>query len=309
MEYARINPACNTPTIFVKNTGTQPIESMLISYATAPWNAETYMWNGNLEPQASEEIVLPQPHQGFWQEGGFFTATILQVNEVADENPENNVMQSTFDQVRVYDYVDPIQLRIQTNATGGDYFYKIKNEAGSVVLLRNNMGNNTVYTDDMMFPAGCYTLDFRDAGEDGLSFWFFPENGNGSLRIQRKLQSGGAIPLYSFNPDFGGGVQYDFHVGALISATEETEQAFQLFSTYPNPAMDELKIDLMGFEGQTLTFQLVDMTGKTMLTKTYRSESGNETTEIDLSRLVPGMYILRGTDGKRNWVRDVVKGN
>ena len=309
VEYARINPACSTPTILVKNTGTQPIESIQISYATAPWNAETYMWNGNLAPQASEEIVLPQPHQGFWQEGGFFTATILQVNEVADENPENNVMQSTFDQVRVYDYVDPIQLRIQTNATGGDYFYKIKNEAGSVVLLRNNMGNNTVYTDYMMFPAGCYTLDFRDAGEDGLSFWFFPENGNGSLRIQRKLQSGGAIPLYSFNPDFGGGVQYDFHVGALISATEETEQAFQLFSTYPNPAMDELKIDLMGFEGQTLTFQLVDMTGKTMLTKTYRSESGNETTEIDLSRLVPGMYILRGTDGKRNWVRDVVKGN
>jgi hypothetical protein len=309
VEYARVNPACNTPTILVKNTGAQTIESIKISYATAPWNAEIYTWTGLLDPQAMEEIVLPQPHQGFWQEGGLFTATILEVNDVADSNSENNTMQSTFDQVSVYNYVDPIQLRIQTNATGSDYFYKIKDGSGSVVLLRNNMASNTVYTDDMMFPAGCYTLDFRDTGEDGLSFWFFPENGNGSLRIQRKLQSGGAIPLHSFNPDFGGGVQYDFHVGALISATEETEQSFQLFSTYPNPAMDELKIDLLGFEGQTLTFQVVDLTGKTMFTKTFRSESGNETTEIDLSRLAPGMYILHGTDGKRNWVRDVVKGN
>jgi hypothetical protein len=171
------------------------------------------------------------------------------------------------------------------------------------------MANNTVYTDDLMFPAGCYSLDFRDSGHDGLSFWVFPENGNGSLRFQQKVPSGDPIPLYSFNPDFGGGVRYDFHLGALLSATEESEQTYQLFSTYPNPAMDELKIDLYGFEGQELTFRLVDLSGKTMLTKTFRSESGKETTEIDLSKLTPGMYVLHSTDGKRNWVRDVVKMN
>ncbi|HSF87825.1 MAG TPA: LamG-like jellyroll fold domain-containing protein, partial [Saprospiraceae bacterium] len=309
VEYARLNPACNTPTILVKNSGEELIESVKISYGTTPWNAETYFWVGDIEPQASVEIVLPQPPAGFWQEGGIFTATIVEVNGVTDGNDENNIMQSTFDQVRVYDYVDPVQLRVATNATGGDYFYTIKDGAGSVVLLRNNMASNTVYTDDLMFPNGCYTLNFRDSGEDGLSFWFFPENGNGSMRIQRKLPNGNAIPVYSFEPDFGGGVQYDFHIGALISATEETDQSFQLFSTYPNPTMDELKIDLLGFEGQELTFKVVDMNGTTMFTKTYRSETGNATTEIDLSKLVPGMYVLHGTDGKRNWVREVVKTN
>lgn len=309
VEYARINPACNTPTILVKNSGEELIESVKISYGTAPWNAETYFWVGDIEPQASVEIVLPQPPAGFWQEGGLFTATIVEVNGVADGNSENNVMQSTFDQARVYDYVDPVQLRVATNATGGDYFYTIKDGAGAVVLLRNNMSSNTVYTDDLMFPNGCYTLNFRDSGEDGLSFWLFPENGNGSLRIQRKLPNGNAVTVYSFEPDFGAGVQYDFHIGALISATEETDQAFQLFSTYPNPTMDELKIDLLGFEGQELTFKLVDLNGRTMFTKTYRSESGNATTEIDLSKLAPGMYVLHGTDGQRNWVREVVKTN
>ena len=309
VEYARLNPACNTPTIMVKNTGNQLIESLNISYETAPWNIQTYYWTGNIDPQASEEIVLPQPPPGFWQEGGYFTVTLVKANDVEDENDENNVMQSTFDQAAIYNYADPVQLRLQTNNTGSDYFYTIKNDAGSVVLLRNNLANNTVYTDDLIFPAGCYTLDFRDSGQDGLAFWFFPENGNGSLRLERKLPSGNGIPVYSFNPDFGGGVRYDFHLGALISATEETEQGYQLFSTYPNPAMDELKIDLLGFEGKEITFRLVDLTGKVLLDKKFRCESGVETTEIDLSKLAPGMYVLHGTDGKRNWVREVVKTN
>jgi hypothetical protein len=307
VEYARLNPACNTPTILVKNTGSEWIESLNLSYETAEWNTQTYYWTGAIPPQGQEEIILPEPPGGFWQEGGLFTARILQANDIADGNAENNIIQSTFDQVTVYNYADPVQLRLQTNNTGSDYFYNIKNEAGSVVFLRNNMANNTVYTDDLMFPPGCYTLDFRDSGQDGLSFWFFPENGSGSLRFQRKLQSGNVIPLFSFNPDFGGGVRYDFHLGALTSATEETEQTYQLFSTYPNPAMDELKIDLMGFEGKEISFQLADMTGQIKEVKKYLCETTNETTSIDLSRLVPGMYLLQATDGKRNWVREVVK--
>jgi hypothetical protein len=306
VEYARLNPACNTPTILIKNTGEEYLESMSIQYATAPWNAETYFWTGFLGPQETEEVVLPQPADGFWQEGGYFTVTILQVNEVEDGNPENNVMQSTFEQARVYNYTDPVQLRLQTNNTGSDYFYTIKNESGSVVLLRNNLASNTVYTDDLIFPSGCYSLDLRDSGQDGLAFWFFPENGNGSLRIQRKLQSGGAIPLYSFNPDFGGGVRYDFHLGALVSSTEETTQGYQLFSTYPNPTNDAVNIDLIGFEGKELSFRVTDLTGKILITQTFRSESGDETAEIDLIKLVPGMYVLQATDGVRNFVREVI---
>jgi hypothetical protein len=309
VEFARLNPACNTPTVRVKNSGEQSIQSMKIGYNTSPGNTQTYTWSGNLAQQAMIDIALPAPPPGFWQAGSSFIATILEVNGTADGNSDNNRSQIKFQPVPVYDYVDPLQLRILTNATGADYSYTIKDESGTVVLQRNNMTGNTLYTDDMLFPTGCYTLDFKDAGEDGLSFWFFPANGSGNLRIDWKRPTGSPIPLYSFEPDFGAGVQYDFHIGALVSATEETEQSFQLFSTYPNPVIDELKIDLMGFEGKLLTFRLVDMTGKMLQTKTFRSESGNETTELDLSTLTPGMYVLHGTDGKRNWVREVVKTN
>ena len=307
VEFARVNPACNTPTVRVKNSGAQPIQTIKIGYNTSLGNTQTYTWSGNLVKQAFIDIALPAPPPGFWQAGTSFKATILEVNGSADGNSDNNSSQIKFEPVPVYDYVDPLQLRIVTNAKGADNSYTIKDESGAVVLQRNNMASNTLYTDDMLFPVGCYTLDFKDAGEDGLYFWLFSNYGSGSLRIDWKRPSGSPIALYSFEPDFGAGVQYDFHVGALVSATEETEQSFQLFSSYPNPVADELKIDLIGFEGKSFTFRLVDVTGKPLLTKTFRSESGNETTSLDLSTLTPGMYVLHGTDGKRNWVRQVVK--
>ena len=44
------------------------------------------------------------------------------------------------------------------------------------------------------------------------------------------------------------------------------------------------------------------MTGQIVLQKVFNSEFEKETTQIDLSELTPGMYILHCTDGKKNWV-------
>ena len=51
------------------------------------------------------------------------------------------------------------------------------------------------------------------------------------------------------------------------------------------------------------------MTGQILLENKFKSEFDKETTQIDLREFAPGMYILHCTDGKRNWVRDVVKVN
>ncbi len=309
VEYARLNPVCNTPTILIKNTGEELVESIKFTYQTRADNEETYTWFGFLEQQEVVEIVLPIPSANFWMGSSSFEVSIAEVNGAPDENPDNDIYRTTYTPTAIYNYSDPVELRLQTNNTGSDYFYTIKDREGNVVFLRNNMASNTLYEDDLNFPPGCYTLDFRDNGKDGLSFWFFPENGSGSLRFQRRLQSGSAIPLNSFNPDFGGGVQYDFVLGNINTANEEIDQNIQVFSTYPNPTFDELNIDLFGFENRDLRFKLVDMTGQVVSQKVFRSEFDKETTQMDMTKLTAGMYILHCTDGKRNWVRNVVKTN
>ena len=306
VEYARLNPVCSSPVIVVKNSGEDLVESISFTYQTRPDNEQTYTWFGFLEQQEVKEIELPLPDATFWADGGTFSVSITGVNGAPDGNSDNNHYRTRFTPTTIYDYVDPVQLRLQTNIPGSDYFYTIKDGDGNVVFLRNNMSSNTVYTDDLNFPPGCYTLDFRDSGNDGLSFWFFPDNGTGSLRFQRKLQSGGAIPLYSFNPDFGGGVLYDFILGNINTANEEVNQPLQVFSTYPNPTYDEVNIDLFGFAQKDLHIELVDLTGHIMLEKDFRCEFDEETTRVDLFGIAPGTYFMHCTDGNRNWVRNVV---
>ncbi|MCC6412491.1 MAG: T9SS type A sorting domain-containing protein [Saprospiraceae bacterium] len=307
VEFERLNPACNAPTVRVKNGGFQVIESIKFEYTTGPGFVEQYTWTGNLDRQQMADIALPAPPTGFWSAGTTFTATILEVNGGPDYNPDNNFARTNFTPAKNFNYPNNIiQLRLITNNTGADYSYRIKDGAGAVVLERNMTASNTTYTEDLTFPGGCYTLEFDDAGNDGLSFWFYPNNGNGSLRFQRKLPTGIIAPIQAFNADFGAGVQFDFTLPAMVDSEEATDH-LQLFSAYPNPTSDVLNIDVVGYEGKELRLQLFDLTGKMVVEKTFQSVSEKETTQLELGELAAGMYILRCTDGKKSWAREIVK--
>ena len=307
VEFERLNPACNTPTIRVKNSGSAVIQSIKLEYTTGANFVEQFTWTGTLVRQQIADIVLPAPPAGFWDSGTTFTATIVEVNGVPDGNAHNNFSRTNFTPAKLFSFVNNIiQLRVVTNNTGADYSYRIKDGSGALVLERNMTASNTTYTEDLLMPGGCYTLEFDDTGNDGLSFWFFPENGNGSLRFQRKLPTGVIAPIQAFNADFGAGVQFDFVLPQPVGS-EETADYIQLFSAYPNPATDVLNIDLVGYEGKELRLQLFDLTGKMVVEKTFQSVSEKENTQMELNDLSPGMYILRCTDGNTSWAREVVK--
>ena len=88
---------------------------------------------------------------------------------------QNNTMTSTFE---LPDSYQPgIVLRVRTNNRGFENNYKIRNSEGEVVLSRGGLNNNTTYSDTLNYPAGCYTLEMQDTGEDGLEFWANPGQG------------------------------------------------------------------------------------------------------------------------------------
>lgn len=305
VEYARLNPACNTPMVRVKNSGAQPIQAITLEYYVSPGDVRTHTWTGNLAPQATVDVTLPSPAVDYWQAGNTFTARITGVNGAPDGNADNDRAQSAYAPPKEFTFAQTVQLRVRTNATGDDYAYRVKDGSGALLIERDNLAANTTYNDDLAFPPGCYSLEFDDAGQDGLSFWFFPNNGNGALTFQRLLPNGSSITVHSLNPDFGAGVRFDFVLNPPTDAPGIPDK-LQLFSAYPNPARDVLNIDLMGFEGTVLSLRLVDLLGRTMQEHTHACVSENETARLDVGALAPGMYLLEGTDGKRNWVRQVV---
>ena len=310
VEFARINPACSSPVIWVRNTGATPVSSLRIEYRVqGSAQAESFDWTGNIAPDAMAEIALPLSNMGFWSAGAgakIFEAALKQVNGQADDNPANDVATARFELAAVYpDNLDYF-LVVRTNNNGSDYSYQIKNAAGTVLLSRDNMLSNTTYEDALDLAPGCYTLSFFDAGNDGLSFWFFPEFGNGSLRLARKV-SNIVVPVKSFNADFGAGVQYDFVIQGTVATAEALD--FRAVSTYPNPAADACRVELRGFAGVVVDLSLTDATGRLIHQQPATPvPSDSWDTALDLSGMPAGVYFLRIRSAEKVWVREVVKG-
>ncbi len=101
----------------------------------------------------------------------------------------------------------------------------------------------------------------------------------------------------SENPDnnLGYGVPnfMDAYYGEILSAPSEEILEFKVF---PNPLATDMLSIRFG-TGKSAEFDLVDMTGKSLLTQTLERNSPKDAYQIDLQGIKPGMYVVRLADG------------
>ncbi|HMG15083.1 MAG TPA: T9SS type A sorting domain-containing protein, partial [Saprospiraceae bacterium] len=308
VEFARINPSCNTPTVLIRNTGAAIINTVEIEYNVIGGAIKNYTWSGSIEPMMSSEIILPVAFPGFWystQTNKIFEAKIVKVNGVKDNYAENDRAESSFTLAKEMNFSDPLQIRLKTNLHGEDNSYTILDSDGKIVLSRNNMANSTTYVDEIDVAPGCYTFKFEDNAGDGLSFWYFPDYGNGTLRLERLFNGTIQIAQQTFNPDMGGGVQFDFVRGA-ITATEDIK-TYTLFSIYPNPTEDLLNIELHGFDREKMQVSIVDLSGRELKKKSIQVIGEKFFDTISIGDLSAGMYLLKVNNGSKVWIKQVIK--
>ena len=164
------------------------------------------------------------------------------------------------------------------------------------------MSVSTTYRDEITLPAGCYTLTVEDDGGDGLDFWYWAavgQNvGTGNLSLRRQLTQTFFAAVKSFNPDFGGDLHYDFIIPQAVGTEEELENP-RRFSLYPNPARESTTLELTGFSGEQVEWQIMDMTGRIFQTGQTIVGSSEQLEQLDTRSLPAGMYIVRvQLDGK-----------
>ncbi len=310
VEFARINPACSAPIVLVENTGASTITSLQFAYEVPGGGSDNFTWTGVLEPAAKVEITLPVLSPSFWTTAvttKVFQVEIVKVNNQQDDEADNNLSFTTFTPAQSFSVPSPMRIRTTTNLHGGDNSYTIKDASGNVVMSRNQMLSSTSYVDLLELPNGCYTLKFEDSGNDGLSFWYFPEYGSGVLNLARQLSSGAIITAKGFDPDFGGGVQFDFSIISTAVGTQNIESA-RMMSLYPNPAYESVTIDFQGFAASQLDISIRDLSGRDMRRVTAQTDGNDPFTEqVSLEGLPAGMYFVRVTDGKSVWVSELVK--
>jgi hypothetical protein len=73
---------------------------------------------------------------------------------------------------------------------------------------------------------------------------------------------------------------------------------------YPNPAQDKIYLTSLGFNGMA-RLQITTVTGQSVQQQNVRL--GNEATEISISHLPKGIYLLRLQTEQQSFIQKVIK--
>ena len=128
-------------------------------------------------------------------------------------------------------------LVLKTNNQGWRYSLKITDINENIIVYRESLGNNTIYTDTLDYADGCYTIKLTDSDNMGLYYWAYPGQGSGYLRLQAMDET----IIKNFEPEFGRTIFYPFNFGEVTYISNPNLD--QIINVYPNPVTEMLTID------------------------------------------------------------------
>lgn len=294
-EHSRYNPTCAGAEIRIKNTGGAPLTNVYLKYGLDGVGYNYYNWTGNLAFLESTVIELPQVSPYDYTSGDFegtFTVEISSINGgAADENPNNNMLQSNVEMVP--NYINEFVVWFKTNGAGNESSWTIEDIEGNVYFSRDDMANNETYQDVVTLEPGCYIYKVKDEGKNGLSF-FANGAGTGYTRF-RPVGSTSGAPIKSFRADFGTSITHYFTVGASVAVSELDESAIDL---YPNPSSGIFQLDMALYKRSDVTVKVFSTLGKLVLQDNLK-DIEEKIHPIDLNGQSAGVYWLQLTiDGE-----------
>lgn len=198
----------------------------------------------------------------------------------------------------------------------------IKGQSYSIAIIPQITGGppGSAYTGDEIAAWIDFNgdFDFDDANEriafvsivagSSLVFNFtVPSNAvTGIVKMRTRIvfnpAQGGEGPIQPCgNTNYGEVEDYNIILSNPLGLEQNHLDAI---SIYPNPASDEVKIDLSGIAGEHLSLELMDMTGK--MIQTQNTISGSISV-FDLSAVAKGSYQIRISDGTLQRIARIVK--
>ena len=300
----RENPRLGVPTVHVKNTGAQAIDSITFQYGIQDSAMQTYTWVGTLAPLQETDLDLAQLGQLSNVAGvsGTFTfvAKITAVNGVADDDNTNNTMTSQFVAAPVFP--SPFKIAFLTNneaiATGSsicETSWIIYDMNNNIVQQRTGATISKLYKDTVYLPKGYYKLQVYDSSCDGLNWWANSGTGISSGYLYAQKMAGTNIPLNGNNMggtyvnDFGCGfVQYFYLDSTSVDAVQHITAGGVGIEAYPNPAQNVVNVDISGMQSVRGTIEIIDMLGR--VASVTQCNSGHQ--QINTEKLANGIYTI-----------------
>ncbi|HET6989848.1 MAG TPA: T9SS type A sorting domain-containing protein, partial [Bacteroidia bacterium] len=165
-----------------------------------------------------------------------------------------------------------------------------------------NMGdrNRLVWTTASETNNDYFTLERSD---DGVHFSEVTRvDGAGTTTQQRNYEAFDNYPNSGYN--YYRLKQTDFNGAFSYSGIVVMENKFVIASVeniHPNPSTGDLNFDLLSTEKGTALVEVMDITGRIVLSSSSAIEDGRNTLKVDLSSLAQGTYMLRVSMGCCNF--------
>ncbi|MBK8444089.1 MAG: T9SS type A sorting domain-containing protein [Sphingobacteriales bacterium] len=304
--HQRKNPICGQPVIRIQNTGRDTLRSVLVEYGikslalTLPCY---YRWEGVLPPMASADVTLPLFN---WTNlnpaNPVFFARVSEPDYTNDPYTANNYMESSFSLPPQYE--SGLVFNFKTNNEPQENSYSLKDHSGTVLYQSATpLQANKAYEETFVLNDGCYVLEFNDSDEDGLEFWYFPEDGAGYARL-RKPNTTNQYYI-TFEPDFGKNIYHQFTVGYqlgeeywgwecpnLTDVEDILHENDKRVSIFPNPAKERVTVDMSFAKAQHIQLRLMNNLGQVI----WSEDAGdiqNRQISIPLPAGASGMYWLQ----------------
>jgi len=134
---------------------------------------------------------------------------------------------------------------------------------------------------------GCYTFEFQDSDDDGISFW---ANDDGSGFVRLRKVGGNWV---TFEPDFGKSIVHRFHFETnLVNSVAPSPEVSSSFKVFPNPTSQDISFTLEGWQGR-FDWQLQDAAGRVVQSGSGLAyEDAAVQGRIPVQEVPPGVHML-----------------
>lgn len=288
--FSRLNPICSNPKIIFRNNGKNNLVSLDIFYGPEAGNTAQFHWTGKLEFQQEDTIELPAFNWGSWAGSSRFRVRLAQPNGLPDEYQRDDTAWSLFKLPPVMP--TKFVLYLKTNHAPEETSYKLEDAQGNILYARDSFEANTLYKDTFVLADkfACYKFTLRDAGDDGLKFWYnMPPLGNGTAG-SCKFRDMSSKYYQPFNADFGREQVYEFTTfyGLKIDEGSKIAEQFNM-ELYPNPAKNKIYADIQSQGRGELKIFIYDSYGR-QIKSLIKKDFISDVVEIELNELPAGIY-------------------
>lgn len=291
--YRKWNPTCSNPRVILQNNGALPLTSCKIRIWVSYGNFVDYNWTGNLGFLQKEIVEIPIADQNFWfganPANGFY-ARVIEIDGSAslDEYPNNNEFKTKYVAPEVIN--GPFLIWMTANNKASENQWRLTDNNGNVIFQRTALTNNADYKDTFNLAPGCYSVILEDSDNDGIGFWYSAQvegETTGGFRVKKV---GGSM-MEIFPADFGSYHRYDFSVGFALGLEEEVID--NQLMVFPNPATEQVRVELVGNVGNNASIQVIDMNGRIVKQQSVQNLNQTYAADFRINDLQNGYYLVK----------------